>query len=139
MRRMRRDAGFTLIEMLVVVFILALLAGLVGPPLFDHFEGTKKKTAKTQVEGFEQSVRMFQLDTGRLPTTSEGLRVLIPPPPAVIANYQPGGYLDDNAVPLDPWGNEFDYRVDGTQFTVVSYGPDGVQSGDDITNWTAAR
>jgi general secretion pathway protein G len=136
MGEVRKQAGFTLIEILVVVFIIALLASLVTTNLFNRADDAKKKTAKAQIEGFEQAVRVFQLDTGRLPTAAEGLRVLVPPPPVGVQNYHPDGYLDDIVVPLDPWDNEYDYRPEGTRFTVISYGSDGVPSNDDITNWT---
>lgn len=135
MSHLRGRQGFTLIEMVVVLLIVGLLAALVGPAIFGQAEEAKRKTAKVQVKGFAQSIRMFALDTGRLPTAAEGLRVLIPPPPTDVRNYNPAGYLEERQVPLDPWGNPYDYRPEGAQFTVVSYGKDGVPSGDDITNW----
>lgn len=136
MSHFRGRDGFTLIEIVVVMFIIGLLASLIGPAIFGRAEDAKRKTAKAQVQGFAQSVRIFALDTGRLPTAGEGLRVLIPPPPVGVRNYNPDGYLEDRAVPLDPWGNAYEYRPEGTQFTIVSYGKDGVPSDDDVTNWT---
>lgn len=136
---LRRETGFTLIEILVVVGIIALLAALVTPTVMSRFGISKQHAAKAQITSLAQGIRTFQLDTGRLPTAAEGLRVLVPPPPVGVRHYNPDGYLDDVAVPVDPWGNEYDYRPEGTRFTVVSYGPDGVPSDDDITNYTARR
>ena len=136
---LRRQDGFTLIEIMVVVGIIALLTALVAPTLMSRFAVAKEQTARAQVSTLAQSVRTFQLDTGRLPSAAEGLRVLIPPPPTSVRHYNADGYLDDVALPLDPWDNEYDYRVEGTRFTIVSYGADGVPSEDDITNRTSRR
>jgi general secretion pathway protein G len=81
MNQLRGGNGFTLIEMVVVMFIIGLLASLVGPAILGSAEDAKRKAAKAQVQRVAQSIRIFALDTGRLPTAAEGLRVLIPPPP----------------------------------------------------------
>jgi general secretion pathway protein G len=99
----RAEAGFTLVEMLVVITIIGLIMGLVGPRVLGYLGESKVKAAKLQIESFSSSLDLFYLDAGRYPTSSEGLTALTERPGnAAIWN---GPYLKTGAVPLDPWGH----------------------------------
>lgn len=126
--RRRSQAGFTLIEIMVVVFILGLLAALVTQQIMSAGDRGMVGAAKTQIKSFEAAVRTFRLDNGRYPSAGEGLAVLIPPPPADLPNFDPEGYMEH--VPLDPWRHPYQYRTDGRGFEIVSLGRDGVEGGD---------
>ena len=108
-----RDAGFTLIELLVVLVILGLLAAIAGPRVVGYLGGAKSDAARIQVAAFEQALDLYRLDTGRYPTTEEGLGALLIAP-AGAARWN-GPYLDGNSVPTDPWGYAYVYRVPGTE------------------------
>jgi len=131
-RRVQRaaDPGFTLIELLVVLTIIGLIVGLVGPRVLGYLAESRTKTAKLQIESFSSSLDLFYLDTGRYPTTSEGLNALAErPPDATVWN---GPYLKGGRVPLDPWGNPYQYRspVDQTPpYEILSFGSDGREGG----------
>src|ERR1035437_7849413 len=96
-----RAAGFTLLELLVVLVILGLLAGLAGPKVMDALGGAKSKTAKLDIQGIGQSLEMFKLEVGRYPTTQEGLSALVVAPSGVPG--WNGPYGKSKAVPKDPW------------------------------------
>ncbi|THU01043.1 type II secretion system protein GspG [Lampropedia puyangensis] len=129
--------GFTLIEILVIVAILALLASLVGPQVMGVLGGSKAKTAKIQIAEIDKAMDVFNLDVGRYPTSSEGLQALVNRPGGVtIWN---GPYLK-GGVPNDPWGKPYVYSNPGPNggIQILSYGADGVPGGDgenaDMTN-----
>jgi len=132
------QSGFTLIELLVVLAIIGLLAGLVGPQVMKHLGGAKSKTAKVQIEDISQALDMYRLDVGSYPTSDQGLGALVNNPGS---NSWNGPYLSKNAVPTDPWNNEYHYRMPGEHgnFDLYSYGLDNRQGGEgeakDITNW----
>jgi general secretion pathway protein G len=129
--RARGESGFTLIEIVVVVFIISLLAALVVPNIMKHIPDAEITAARTQIKSLSVAVRTFRLDNGRYPTTAEGLRALIPPPPADLPRYDPDGYLDEvELVPEDPWHNPYAYVSDGRRFEIISYGRDGQPGGD---------
>ena len=107
------DAGFTLIELLVVLVILGLLAAIAGPRVVGYLGGARSDTARIQLAAFEQALDLHRLDTGRYPTTEEGLRALITAPAG--ATRWNGPYLDGSEVPADPWGYAYVYRVPGTE------------------------
>ncbi|HNS20363.1 MAG TPA: type II secretion system major pseudopilin GspG [Sedimentisphaerales bacterium] len=138
-RYARRMQGFTLIELMLVLVILATLATIVAPKLTGQSQKAKKTAARTQISQFEVALDAFEIDMGRYPTTAEGLRALVEKPPSDSENWtQP--YLKQ-AVPLDPWKNEYVYRYPGQYnrdgYDLYSYGPDGRQGGDDdIKNWS---
>lgn len=134
----QREAGFTLVELLVMLSILALLAGLVGPRVLGYIGSSKAKTAKIQIESISAALQLYRIDVGRYPTTSEGLRALIQPSGSV-ASWN-GPYLAKRELPRDPWGHEYQYRSPGQggDFDITSLGadnqPGGTGENADITN-----
>ena len=133
------EQGFTLLELLVVLAILGLLGGLVGPKVMDQFARAKPKTAKIQMEDLSASLDMFRLDVGRYPTTNEGLVALIEAP-ADASNWA-GPYLRKAKLPKDPWSYDYHYQSPGShgEFDIYSKGRDNQEGGDgedkDITSW----
>jgi general secretion pathway protein G len=135
-RQARGDAfvaGFTLLEMLVVLVILGLLASLVGPKLFSKVDQSKVQTAQTQAKMLRGAVETLRLDIGRYPTPEEGLTLLAKPPadPQLAARWR-GPYLDD-ALPLDPWGAPYQYSLPGAEgqpYALYSLGSDGKRGGE---------
>ncbi len=132
------EAGFTLVELLVVMVILVLLASLVAPRVIGYLGSSKTKTAKIQIESLTTSLELFKLDAGRYPNTQEGLEALVKRPTNV-ATWN-GPYLKKNKVPNDPWGNPYTYKLPGekSEFDIISFGADGKSGGDnenrDIAN-----
>ncbi len=130
--------GFTLLELLVVMVIIGLLAGYVGPKYFSQIGKSEVKAARAQIDALGKAIDQFRLDVGRYPTTEEGLAILISKP--VNLPKWDGPYLTKN-VPVDPWGNPYVYKAPGTHgdYDLISYGKDGRTGGDgenaDITNW----
>lgn len=134
----RNDGGFTLVELIVVVIIIGLLAGLVLPQYIRQEEKAKLKAARAQIELFATALDTFRLDVGRYPTTDEGLQGLRQKPGGV--ERWDGPYLKKD-VPLDPWNKPYIYKSPGDHgpYDIISYGADGVPGGDgdnrDITSW----
>ena len=135
--------GFTLIELMVVIVILGVLAGLIVPRIMGRPEEAKQLKAKLTIESLETSLRLYKLDHGAYPTSEQGLNALIAAPDTANAsgNYREGGYIEKGKVPKDPWGNEFIYLSPGVhgEYDVISYGSDGVPGGEgkdkDINSW----
>ena len=130
--------GFTLLELLVVMVIIGLLAGYVGPKYFSQIGKSEIKAMRAQIDGLGKAIDQFRLDVGRYPTTEEGLSSLIVRP-ANLTKWD-GPYLSKN-VPLDPWGNAYLYKSPGEhgEYDLLSYGKDGQPGGEgeaaDIVNW----
>jgi general secretion pathway protein G len=126
-----RDGGFTLVELLVVLVILSLIMGLVGPRVLGYLADARVRSAKLQIDSLAAALDLFYLDAGRYPSQSEGLAVLIKRP-SNIDNWN-GPYLKQSALPLDPWGHVYEYRVPGkgSPYTIVSLGSDGREGGSD--------
>ena len=128
MKNRRNEAGFTLLELLVVVLIIGLLASYVGPKYFSQIGKSEATAAKAQVEAYAKAVDNFRLDMGRFPTTEEGLAALTARP--ADGDKWNGPYLRKDVVP-DPWGHAYLYRAPGTksEFEILSYGRDGQPGG----------
>ena len=133
-----RNAGFTLLELLVVMVIVGLLVGYVGPRYFSQLGKSEVKAARAQINAFEKSLDQYRLDTGHSPATDLGLGALVVKP-ANEPKWQ-GPYLA-KAVPADPWGNAYQYRQPGEhgEFDIWSFGKDGQPGGEgdaaDVNNW----
>jgi general secretion pathway protein G len=130
--------GFTLIELMIVVVILGLLATVIMPRVLDRPEQARKVKAKIEIRNIESALALFKTDTGRFPTTSEGLQALVRD--IGIKGYNPDGYLD--RVPLDPWSSKYIYISPGLHnkdYDLLSMGKDGEQGGTgdnaDIESW----
>jgi general secretion pathway protein G len=123
-------AGFTLLELLVVIVIIGLLAAYVGPKYFAQLGKSEITVARAQIEAFEKSLDTFRLDVGRYPTTDEGLAALMAAPPTAAAKWN-GPYLK-KGVPADPWGHAYQYRAPGSkaEYEVLSLGKDGQPGGE---------
>jgi len=135
---LRRDAGFTLLELLVVMVIIGLLAGYVAPRYFAQIGKSETKAARAQIDAFEKALEVYRLDTGRYPATEQGLDALMKQP-AGETRWQ-GPYLK-KALPQDPWQHAYVYRYPGEHgdYDILSYGRDGKAGGEgedaDVTNW----
>ena len=140
-RCLRNRAGFTLIEIMVVIVILGLLASLVVPRLIGRTAEAKRTQARVQMKHIQQALELFKLDNGFFPTTEQGLEALvrIPTSGRIPKNYRSDGYFD--RVPRDPWGEVYVYICPGTNgvYDLTSYGADGTAGGEgedaDINLW----
>jgi general secretion pathway protein G len=138
--RKRGEAGFTLVEMLVVITIIGLIMALVGPRVLNYLGESKVKAARIQIESFESSLDLFYLDAGRYPSTIEGLTALVKRP-AGLASWS-GPYLKSGNVPNDPWGRPYGYKSPGEHgaYDIVSFGAGGPGGTDGaasvIASWT---
>ena len=130
--RLRSQEGFTLIELMVVILIIGLLATIVVQNLKGATDKAKRIKAQADISGLKTALDRYYLDNGSYPTTDQGLQALVTPPTSgrVPTNYEEGGYVEK--IPPDPWGHPYVYQSDGSNYELKSYGPDGVQSQDDI-------
>lgn len=142
-QRRRRQEGITLIELLVVLSILALISALVVVNVLPERDRAASRKAKIDIGSIENALDQYRLDMFNYPTTEQGLEALVTSPPgdARSEQYRPGGYL--RAVPVDPWGNSYQYRQPGEHgpIDIFSYGADGEPGGEgvnaDIVNWSS--
>ncbi len=140
---MGKEPGFTLIEVIVVVFILSLLAAIITPRIIGRTDDARIAEAKVQIKNFETALKLFKLDNGFYPASEQGLEALFAKPVVgrIPTQYREGGYLEQKRIPLDPWGNPYIYVSPGLHgdFDILSYGADGKEGGEgkdaDITSW----
>jgi general secretion pathway protein G len=139
----RNTKGFTLIELMVVIVILGILAGLIVPRIMGRPDEARRAKARIQMESIETALKLYKLDNGNYPTTEQGLQALVEAPLAgtLAKNWRQGGYLEKGKVPKDPWDNEFVYISPGAHgdYDLISRGADGEPEGEgknkDITSW----
>jgi general secretion pathway protein G len=139
--------GFTLLELLIVIAIIAILAAYVAPRIIGRPEEAKRTMAGVQIQGLETALKVYKLDNGMYPSTEQGLSALVTPPTIgnLPAKWRQGGYLEKGKVPKDPWGNEYIYLCPGVHgdFDISSRGADGLPGGEgddaDINNWEQVK
>lgn len=135
-----QQAGFSLIELMIVLVILGLIAGIVGPQAMKYLGKGKSQSAKVQIENISAALDMYRLEVGSYPTTADGLKALVSQPSG--ARGWNGPYLKKGDVPKDPWNNEYQYKRPGSNgqpYDLSSFGADGSAGGDgedaDISLW----
>lgn len=137
--KVKNNRGFTLLELLVVLGIIALLAGIVGPQVMKHMGASKTKAARVQIEDLSASLDMYKLDVGKYPSSEQGLAALVEKP--TDGKRWNGPYLRKVKVPKDPWTQEYRYVSPGEhgKFDISSYGADEKEGGEgedqDINSW----
>jgi len=139
----RNEKGFTLIELMVVIVILGILAGLIVPRIMGRPDEARRAKARIQLESLETALKLYKLDNGNYPSTEQGLNALVEPPTGgtPLKNWRQGGYLEKGKVPKDPWDNDFVYISPGAHgdFDLISRGADGEPDGEgknkDISSW----
>jgi general secretion pathway protein G len=142
-RKKSDNRGFTLIELMVVIVILGILAGLIIPRIMGRPEEARRMKARIQIESVETSLQLYKLDNGYYPTTEQGLQALVEAPAVgqLPRAWREGGYMEKGKIPKDPWGNEYVYLSPGVNgdYDLSSYGPDGEPGGEgmdaDINSW----
>jgi len=144
MRKYVGERGFTLIELMVVLVILGILAGLIMPRIIGRPEEARRMKARIQIKNIEQALKLFYIDNGFYPTTEQGLPALVEKSETEPAprNWREGGYLDKGKIPKDPWGNPYLYLSPGMNnkdYDIESYGADGEDDGEgkyaDVESW----
>lgn len=141
--RVRRQRGFTLMELLVVIIILGILATFVVPKIMSRPGEARATKAKLDIQSLESALNMFRLDNGFYPSTEQGLQALVAKPDIGRAahNWREEGYLEKGKIPKDPWGSDYIYICPGEHgdFDIISYGGDGEPGGEgedaDIESW----
>ncbi|UCF86446.1 MAG: type II secretion system major pseudopilin GspG [Desulfobacteraceae bacterium] len=143
LNEIKNQRGFTLIELMVVIVILGVLAGLIIPRIMGRPEEARRMKARVQIESIETALKLYKLDNGSYPSTEQGLQALVEAPTVgqLPRAWREGGYLEKGRVPKDPWDNEFVYLSPGvhSDLDISSYGADGEPGGEDenkdINNW----
>lgn len=138
-----KQAGFTLLEIIVVVFILSLLAAIVAPRIIGRTDDARVADARVQIRNLETALKLFKMDSGFYPDTQQGLDALAEKPATgrIPQKYREGGYLEQKKIPLDPWNNPYIYISPGLHgdYDLMSYGADGKEGGEgkdaDIKSW----
>lgn len=125
-----KEKGFTLIEIMVVVIIIGLLATIVSVNVMRYLSKSKVETCKAQLKSLSQALELYKLDNGVYPTTDQGLKSLVEKPTSgkIPKNWKP--YLTSKKIPKDPWGNEYYYTSDGSEYTLKCLGADGEAGGE---------
>ena len=140
---MRSNAGFTLIELMVVIVILGILAAVVAPRLIGRADEAKVTEARVQLLNLETALKLYKLDNGSYPSTAQGLEALVEKPASgkIPGKWRKGGYLEKSRIPSDPWRNPYVYASPGLHgdYDIFSYGADGARGGEgfdkDIESW----
>jgi general secretion pathway protein G len=146
-RDARRRGAFTLIEIMAVVLIIGLLSTIVGAAIFQQVDKARVAATRAQLSSLEGVLELYRMDTGRFPSTEQGLLALVEPPTIepVPRTYPPGGYMKETRLPVDPWGEAYHYEMPGVNnphaYDLWSFGADGAPGGEgtdaDIGNWAA--
>lgn len=142
-KKIRNERGFTLIELMVVIVILGILAGLIIPRIMGRPDEARAAKARLQIESMETALKLYKLDNGNYPTTEQGLQALVEAPAigSLAKNWRQGGYLEKGKVPKDPWDHDFVYISPGAHgdLDLSSLGADGEPGGEeknkDINSW----
>ncbi len=142
-KNVNNNRGFTLIELMVVIVILGILAGLIVPRIMSRPEEARQTKARIQIESMETALKLYRLDNGNYPSTEQGLHALVEAPAvgSLPGKWREGGYLEKGKVPKDPWDNEYIYLCPGMHgdYDIISYGSDGEPDGEgknkDITSY----
>jgi len=137
------NAGFTFIELMVVIVILGILAMVIAPNFMDAPDEARQSKARIDIQSIEASLKLYKLDNGVYPSTEQGLEALVKAPETGMLpkKWRSGGYLEKRYVPKDPWGNDFVYLSPGINgdYDIISYGSDGAAGGEgfakDLNNW----
>ena len=140
---LRGSAGFTLIELMVVIVILGILASFIIPRFMDRPDEAKQIKTALQIQAIETALKLYRLDNGMYPDTEQGLQALVEKPETgkIPKKWRTGGYLEKGKVPKDAWENDFIYLSPGAngEYDIISYGADGVSGGEgknkDINSW----
>lgn len=130
-----KQSGFTLIEVMVVVVILGILAAIIVPKIMSRPEQARIVKVKQDILAIQSALDLYKLDNGTYPSTDQGLDALVNKPtvPPVPRNWKSDGYLQE--LPVDPWGQAYQYMNDNEKVRIFSYGPKGKDSGSEIGNW----
>lgn len=131
----RRNSGFTLIEVMVVVVILGILAALIVPKIMSRPEQARIVKVKQDITAIQSALDLYKLDNGIYPTTDQGLQALVnrPSTPPIPRDWKSDGYLQD--MPMDPWGENYQYLNDNERLRISSFGPKGRDGNSEIGNW----
>lgn len=131
----RSVSGFTLIEVMVVVVILGILAALIVPKIMSRPEQARIVKVKQDIMAIQSALDLYKLDNGIYPTTDQGLQALVTEPttPPTPREWKSDGYLQD--LPIDPWGQGYQYLNDNEKLRIFSYGPKGKDANSEIGNW----
>ena len=144
----RHQSGFTLLEVLIVVAILGILAGVVAVRVMDRPGEARTTRAVIEIETLEKALKLYKMDNGFYPSTEQGLSALVTKPTTgrIPENWREGGYLEKGALPKDPWKRDYLYMSPGVhlpEFDLWSYGLDGEEGGEgenaDVTNWAVTN
>ena len=131
----KKQTGFTLIEVMVVVVILGILAAIIVPKIMSRPEQARIIKVKQDILAIQSALDLYKLDNGMYPSTDQGLKALVTKPtiPPAPMSWKSDGYLQD--VPIDPWGQEYQYMNDSEKVRIFSYGPKGKDGNSEIGNW----
>lgn len=130
-RIIKNQKGLSLVEILIALTLLALAGTFVVSNVFDSLREGEINSAKIQIQKLEEILTDYRRKCGRYPTTDQGLDALVNNPGESCRRYPPNGFIKDGKIPMDPWDNEFYYESDGRKYTIISYGPDGIEGGED--------